>query len=93
MTKTDLIKLLAKSGFKSSKIFNKYIASPEASKSKLGLNRPMYVGFLILELFKVFMYDFHYNSIKEKCGNRVAHCFTDTVSSCYDTTEDVYMCA
>lgn len=62
-----LSKLSAKPGFKSFKIFNEDLASVELTKSKLVLNRPiyMYVGFSILELSKVLMYECHYNYIKK----------------------------
>lgn len=67
--KKKLLKLSAKPGFKSFKIFNEDLASVELTKSKLVLNRPIYVGFTILELSKVLMYDFHYNYIKKKYGD------------------------
>lgn len=63
--KKKLLKLSAKPGFKSFKIFNEDLASVELTKSKLVLNRPIYVGFTILELSKVLMYDFHYNYTKK----------------------------
>ncbi|KAK3108822.1 hypothetical protein FSP39_016459 [Pinctada imbricata] len=86
-----LVKLTAKPGFKSFKIFNEDLASVELVKTKLVLNRPIYVGFTILELSKVLMYDFHYNHVKSKYGSRAQLCFTDTDSLCYDIrTEDVY---
>lgn len=87
-----LSKLSAKPGFKSFKIFNEDLASVELTKSKLVLNRPIYVGFSILELSKVLMYEFHYNYIKKRYGGHAALCFTDTDSLCYDiSTEDVYV--
>lgn len=86
-----LLKLTKKPGFKSFKIFNEDLASVELQKSKLVLNRPIYVGFSILDLSKVLMYDFHYNYIKEKYGNAAQLLFTDTDSLCYDIkTVDIY---
>ncbi|KAK3103044.1 hypothetical protein FSP39_016008 [Pinctada imbricata] len=85
-----LLKLTKKPGFKSFKIFNEDLASIELQKSKLVLNRPIYVGFSILDLSKVLMYDFHYNYIKRKYGNTAQLLFTDTDSLCYDIkTEDI----
>lgn len=51
--KKRLLKLSAKPGFKSFQIFNNDLASVELSKQKLILNRPIYVGFSILDLSKV----------------------------------------
>ena len=45
----------------------------------------------ILELSKVLMYEFHYDYIKNKCGNDSRLLFTDTDSLMYEIkTEDVY---
>lgn len=92
--KKRLMKLSAKPGFKSFKIFNEDLASVELIKQKLVLNRPiyMYVGFSILELSKVLMYDFHYNYVKTTYGSKANLCFENTDSLCYDiATDDVYL--
>ena len=48
-------------------------------------------GFCILDLSKLLMYDFHYNTIKRQYGNRATLLFTDTDSLCYEIkTDDVY---
>ena len=46
----------------------------------LTLNRPIYVGFMVLELSKLHMYDFHYNHMKVKYphANQLRLLFTDT---------------
>ncbi|HRP37928.1 MAG TPA: hypothetical protein PLS50_09045, partial [Candidatus Dojkabacteria bacterium] len=55
------------------------------------LDKPIIVGFSILELSKVLMYDFHYNTMKPRYGDNLKLLFTDTDSLCYEiTTEDVY---
>ena len=45
----------------------------------------------ILELSKVLMYEFHYDSVENKYGNNSRLLFTDTDSLMYEMkTEDVY---
>ena len=55
----------------------------------LMLNKPIYVGFIVLELSKWLMYDFHYNFIKKNFDAKLL--FTDTDSLTYEMkSEDVY---
>ena len=60
-------------------------------KVNLKLNKPIYVGFSILEMSKVLMYRFHYEKIKARYGENAKPLFTDTDSLCYEIkTEDIY---
>ena len=87
----QLDKLTAKPTFVSSKIFNENLMAVHKIKQTLTLNRPAYVGMCILDLSKTLMYDFHYNYIKEKFGNKAKLLFTDTDSLTYEIeTKDVY---
>ena len=53
------------------------------------LNKPIYVGFTVLELSKYLMCDFHYNFMKKKFDADLL--FTDTYSLTYETkAKDVY---
>ena len=86
-----LLKLASKPTYVSSKIFDEYLVAVHKIKEALTLNRPAYVGMCILDLSKTLMYDFHYNYIKKKNGDRAKLLFTDTDSLTYETeAEDVY---
>ncbi len=91
-TKKGLHKLSCKPNFNTFKIFNEDLVAVNMRKAKLLLNRPIYVGFSILDLSKTLMYDFHYNYIKDKYGENAVLLMTDTDSLCYLIyTEDIYM--
>ena len=86
-----LLKMASKPTYVSSKIFNENLVAVHKIKETLTLNRPAYVGMCILDLSKTLMYDFHYNYIKEKYGDKAKLLFTDTDSLTYEIeAEDVY---
>ena len=86
-----LLKLTSKPTYVSSKIFNENLVAVHKIKETLTLNRPAYVGMCILDLSKTLMYDFHYNYIKNKYGEKAKLLFTDTDSLTYEIeAKDVY---
>jgi len=86
-----LRKRIASPAFDAFRIFSENLAAVNMKKTKLYLNRPIYVGFSILDLSKVLMYEFHYNYMVSKYGSNCKLLFTDTDSLCYDVkTEDIY---
>ena len=86
-----LLKMASKPTYVSSKIFNENLVAVHKIKETITLNRPACVGTCILDLSKTLMYDFHYNYIKEKYGNKARLLFTDTDSLTYEIeAKDVY---
>ena len=70
------------------KIFDKNYAAIHKIKPVLMLNKPIYVGFTVLELSKWLIYDFHYNFIKKIDAELL---FIDTDSLTFEIkSEDVY---
>lgn len=63
----------------------------EMSKTEVKLDKPIYLGFAILEYSKLLMQRFHYGYIKPKYGNKATLLFTDTDSLAYCIeTKDIY---
>ena len=62
----DFLKYTSRPTCVTHKLFDKNYAAIHEIKSVLVLNKPIYVGFTVLDLSKWNMYDFHYNFIK-KC--------------------------
>ncbi|GBM47569.1 hypothetical protein AVEN_90276-1 [Araneus ventricosus] len=84
-------KLVAAPTFKRFKIFDNELVGVERVKKFLTLDKPIYVGFVILELSKLIMYNFHYNVMKKEYGDKAELLFTDTDLLTYEVeTEDIY---
>ena len=84
-------KLSAKPNFKHPNIFSEDLVAIHMKKTKLGFDKPVYLGMCILDLSKTLMYDFHYNYIKKKYGDKAKLLLTDTDSLMYEIqTKDFY---
>ena len=84
-------KLVAMPNFRNLNIFCEELVSVHMKKTSLTMNKPTYLGMCILDLSKTIIYDFHYNYIKQKYGDKAKLLFTDTDSLMYEIeTEDFY---
>ena len=57
----DYVKYVSRPTFVSQKILDKNFVAIHKVKPVLLLNKPIYVGFCVLDLTKLLMYDWHYN--------------------------------
>ena len=73
-------KLAAKPNYDYCTIFDENLIAVHMKKTKLYFNKPVYLGMIILDLSKSLMYNFHYNYIKTKYGDKVKLLFTDRLS-------------
>ena len=88
-----LRKRVARPAFSRGDIITEDLAIIKSRVTTLKLNRPIYVGFCVLELSKLHMYEFHYNHMKAKYPQegQLKLLFTDTDSLAYAIkTEDIY---
>ena len=85
----DVVKYTSKPTYVNCKVIENNLAAIHEKKISLTLNKPIYVGFAVLEISKWEMYNFHYNFIKKKFKHFTL-LFTDTDSFCYECDEDPY---
>ena len=72
-------------------IFDENLIAVHMRKTKLYFNMQVCLGMSILSLSKFLMYDFHYNYIKTKYGDKEKLLFIDTDSLAYEIrTKDFY---
>ena len=76
----NYLKWISKPSYMTQKIFSNNLIAILKSKVMLRFNKPAYVGMCILDFIKELMHEFHYDSIKNKYGNKARLLFTDTDS-------------
>ena len=60
------LKVVMKPNFKSGVRFDENLKGCEMGKTKVVMNKPVYLGQTILDLSKIVMYEFHYDYMKKK---------------------------
>ena len=77
--------------YKNSHIINENLVGVEKTKTKLKLDKPIYLGMTILDLSKQHMYSFYYDVLKAKYQDNIKLIYTDTDSYVLQTmTDDIY---
>ena len=88
---TRFKKLVNDPTFDNAIIINENLTGVMRRKALVKLDKPIAIGMCILDLSKLWMYDFHYNTIKKQYNDKATLLFTDTDSLTYQiTTDDVY---
>lgn len=71
-------KLINRPTFKHATPYNENLSAVSLSKNKVTFDKPMYVGFVVLEVSKTLMYDYHYNVMKKHYKDAIILMYTDT---------------
>ena len=84
-------RLVSESNYHSRKKFSDHLMAIEIKKTKVKMNKPLYLGMSILDISKILIYEFWYNYIIPKYGEKAKLCYTDTDSFViYIKTEDFF---
>ena len=73
-------RLVSEPNYHSHKNFSDHLIAIEMKKTRVKMAKPLYLGMSILDVSKILMYEFWYDYIKPKYGDRAKLCYTDTDS-------------
>ena len=93
MSKTEKRRnqLASEPNYHATKYFSENLLLIEMKKTKVKMNKPVYLDVSILDISKTFMYDFWYDYVKPKYQDKAKLCYMDTDSLIiYIKTEDFY---
>ena len=83
--------LVSEPNYHTTKYFSENLLAIEMKKTKVKMNKPVYLGMSILDISKTLMYEFWYDYIKPKYQDRAKLCYMDTDSFViHIKTEDFY---
>ena len=83
--------LVSEPNYHLSKCISKYLMIIEMRKVEVKMNKPIYLGQAILDISKTLTYEFWYDYIKPKYGDKARLCYMDTDSFViHIKTEDFY---
>ena len=91
-------KLVSEPNFHTMKLIDNNLAIIEMNKVKVKMDKPIYLGLLILDISKITMYKFWYDYVKFKYEDKARLCYMDTDSFvvniktkdfCKDISQDV----
>ena len=73
-------KLVSEPNYDAINLISEDLSIIEMKKTKVKMNKPIYLDLSILEISKTLMYDFWYDYMKPKYNDNVKLCYTDTDS-------------
>ena len=91
--------VVSQSNYRTCKCFSEDLMAIELKKTRVYMNKPIYVGQAVLDISKRLMYTFFYDYLKPKYWAKVKLCYMDTDSFIFhvyaddfykDTSDDVF---
>ena len=77
--------------FHTTKFLREKILVIEMKKTEILMNEPVYLGLSILELSEILMYEFWYDYVKPRYGEKAKLCYMDAYSFIvYIKADDIY---
>ena len=73
-------KLVSEPNYHTINLISEDLSITEMKKTKVKMNKPIYLGLSILEISKILMYEFWYDYMKPKYNDNVRLCYMDTDS-------------
>ena len=73
-------KLVSEPNYHTITLISEDLSIIEMQKTKVKMNKPIYLGLSILEISKILMYEFWYHYMKPKYNDNVKLCYMDTDS-------------
>ena len=90
-TEEKRIKLVSEPNYHTTKQFSENLLAIEMKKTKVKMNKPVYLGMSILDISKTLMYEFWYDYVKPKYKDKAKLCYMDTDSFVINIfTEDFF---
>ena len=79
-TEEKRVKLVSEPNYHTTKQFSENLLAIEMKKTKVKMNKPVYLGMSILDISKTLMYEFWYDYVKPKYKEKAKLCYMDTDS-------------
>ena len=90
-TDKERSKLVSEPNYHTINLISEDLSIIEMRKTKVRMNKPIYLGLSILEISKTLMYEFWHDYMKPKYANNVKLCYMDTDSFIINIkTNDIY---
>ena len=83
--------LVSEPNYHTTKFFTELLLPIEMKTTEILMNKPVHLGLSVLELSKILMYEFRYDYVRPKYGEKAKLCYVDTDSFIvYIKTDDIY---